>query len=97
MYKGCPEKRHRLSTSQRNGAVTSSCRYGFASKKKRPQNLISSHDERLLWGLSETSIVRWLLGICCLFLLFPGTTALVHNKTYGIISNIALTAFAFCT
>ena len=78
MYKGCPEKRHRLSTSQRNGAVTSSCRqYGFASKNKRPQNLISSHDERLLWGLSETSIVRWLLGICCLFLLFPGTTVSV--------------------
>ena len=73
MYKGCPEKRHRLSTSQRNGAVTESCQYGFASKKKRPQNLISSHDEKLLWGLSETSIVRWLLGICCLFLLFPGT------------------------
>ena len=85
MYTACPQKRHRLNSNHRNGfAMTVSCRYPFPSKRKQPQNLIPSHDERFLWGMSETSIVRWMLGICCLFLLFPGT----YNQSECKILNI---------
>ena len=70
MYRACPQKRSRLSNFQPNGTIRESRCYTFVGSKR---NLTPSHDERFPWGMSETSIVRWVLGICCLFLLFPGT------------------------
>ena len=74
MYRAYPQKRSRLSHFESNGVVRESRRYtSVGSKRKQTQNPTPSYDERFPWGMSETSIIRWVLGICCLFLLFPGT------------------------
>ena len=83
MYTGCFSKRHWLANNQRNEATSY---HASSARKRRPHNFISSYDERFHQRLFETNIVRWMLGICCLFLLFPG----IKNKLCKYVNNIFL-------
>ena len=74
MFRVRPQRRSRLNNIQPNGDVKESRHCSLlASKRNLTQKLTPSYDERFPWGMSEASIIRWVLGICCLFLLFPGT------------------------
>ena len=72
MFRACPQRRNRLGNFQPNGVVRES-RHCCLDASKRNLKPTPCYDERFPWGMSEASIVRWVLGICCLFLLFPGT------------------------
>ena len=77
MHRACPQRRYRLSNIQPNGVVRESRHCSLAVFKR---NQTPSQDERFPWGMSEASIVRWVLGICCLFLLFPGNKGGLCNR-----------------
>ena len=80
MFRACPQRRNRLNNLQPNGVGKESRHCSFlASKRNLTQQPTPCYDERFPWGMSEASIVRWALGICCLFLLFPGTYGTLRN------------------
>ena len=80
MYRACPQRRNRLNNLQPNGVGKESRHCSLlASKRNLTQQPTPCYDERFPWGMSEASIVRWVLGICCLFLLFPGTKSTQRN------------------
>ena len=85
MHRACPQRRYRLINVQPNGVVRDSRHCSLAVFKR---NQTPSQDERFPWGMSEASIVRWVLGICCLFLLFPGNKGGLSNRIlFRIIIN----------